>query len=140
MQVAIRRLWSLSIEFLQAGAREVYRERAFPDMVLKHKVSTQGRRRTRLAPTVNAEFATKFEKMFLETFGTDGSKLANMDRRCIWLSLCICLICFSIDGASKPMQMHRSHAAALPITDIQNHSAAPLNRHASITVALGGHS
>ena len=66
---------------MQAGIRKMYKERVLQDMVTKHKQSPQGRRRLRLAPTVNAEFANKFEKLFTDVFGVDGSKLAAMDNR-----------------------------------------------------------
>lgn len=70
-----------SFRWVQAGAKKLFKERVWPDMIARHKQGTQGRRRSRLAPTLNAEFAGKFEKALADAFGADGGKLAAMDSR-----------------------------------------------------------
>ena len=60
----------------------MFKDRAFPDMITRHKAGHQGRRRSRQAPTLNAEFATKFEQALTNAFGTGGAKLSSMDSRC----------------------------------------------------------
>ena len=74
---------------VQAGARKLFRERAWPDMVGRHKAAAQGQGRRRLrtvAPTANAEFASKHEQALVQAFGADGAKLMGMDTRRAHLS------------------------------------------------------
>ena len=66
---------------MQAGAKKLWKDCVWPDMVAKHQQSMTGRRRSRIVPSVNAEFATKFGNALKDTFGADGGKLIGMTGR-----------------------------------------------------------